>query len=230
MSSIKPIYLLFLTAGFTVGFGHCIGMCGPIVVSFSLNLEGKNNVFPHILYNCGRIVTYAVLGAVMGATGSFTRVTAHIASIQKAMMIFAGLFIVFMGFAMVGSLPFSRIFKGEYRPGGIIARGFKTLLSVKSTVAYFPLGLLLGLLPCGPVYTALIAAARSGMEATTSWKGAATGTGLMMAFGLGTVPALFVVAKLSIMGWLRSRELIYKIGAAVMIIVGVYFIIKGIRY
>ena len=56
------------------------------------------------------------------------------------------------------------------------------------------------------------------------------GMGLMICFGIGTVPALFLVAKLADLGWLKSRELIYKISAVLMIIVGVYFVIKGIRY
>ena len=230
MSSIKTLHLLFLTTGLTVGFGHCVGMCGPIAVSLSLNVKGKDIVFPHILYNCGRVITYAVLGGIMGATGSFTRVTAPIAGIQKGIMIFAGVFIVFMGFVMVGWIPFQRIFKDEYHPGRMIARGFKKLLTITSAVTYFPLGLLLGLLPCGPVYTALIAAARSGMETTTLLEGFITGAGLMISFGLGTVPALFVIAKLAGMGWLRSRASFYKIAAVLMILVGGYFIVRGIRY
>jgi len=51
-----------------------------------------------------------------------------------------------------------------------------------------------------------------------------------MCFGLGTLPALFLVAKLADMGWLKKREIIYRIGAALMVTVGFYFLIKGIRY
>ena len=54
--------------------------------------------------------------------------------------------------------------------------------------------------------------------------------GLMAAFGFGTVPALFLVAKLADMGWLKSRAIIYKVGAVLMILVGVLFVVKGIRY
>ena len=230
MSSIKALYLLFLATGFTVGFGHCIGMCGPIVVSLSLHSKDKRIVFPHLLYNCGRIVTYTVLGGMMGATGSFTRVTSNIAGVQKGVMVFAGVFIVLMGFAMGGWLPIGRIFKDQYNPVGMISRGFQKLSSVKSSAVYFPLGLLLGLLPCGPVYTALIAAARAGMETTDSLEGIAVGAGLMVTFGVGTVPALLLVAKLARMGWLKSRVMIYKFSAFLMILVGIYFMVKGIRY
>jgi len=80
------------------------------------------------------------------------------------------------------------------------------------------------------VYTAMIAAARTGMEAESAPAGAAKGAGIMLAFGLGTVPALFLVAKLSDFRWLKSRATLYKLGALFMVGVGIYFVIKGIRY
>jgi len=230
MSSTSALYVIFLTTGFTIGFGHCIGMCGPIVVSLSLNLQKKNIVIPHLLYHAGRIMTYMLLGAIMGASGSFTGVTANISFLQKGAMIFAGLLIAVMGIAMAGWIPLGRIFSDYYNPGGIISRGFRRLSGIKSPVAYLPLGLLLGLLPCGPVYTALIAAARAGMEAPDAFEGVTAGMGLMACFGIGTAPALFLVAKLADLGWLKSRKIIYKISAILMIIVGVYFMVKGFRY
>ena len=161
MSSINGLYLIFLATGFTVGFGHCIGMCGPIVVSLSLNLSPKRVIIPHLLYNSGRILTYALLGAIMGATGSFTQVAAHIFELQKGALIFAGILIVLMGLAMTGWIPMGRIFSDSSQLGGLISKGFQKLTQIRSTAAYLPLGLLLGLLPCGPVYTALIASARA---------------------------------------------------------------------
>jgi sulfite exporter TauE/SafE len=230
MSFIDPLYPVFLATGFAVGFGHCIGMCGPIVVSLSLNLKDKNLLLPHLLYNSGRVVTYGVLGGVMGATGSFTLVAAHIAEIQKGAMIFAGVLIIIMGLAMSGWISFGKVFGNSYNPGGFISKGFRRLSQIKSPAAYFPIGLLLGLLPCGPVYTALLAAAGAGMEAAGTLDGIIKGMGVMICFGLGTVPALFLVAKLADMGWLKKREIIYRIGAVLMVAVGIYFIIKGIRY
>ena len=122
------------------------------------------------------------------------------------------------------------IFSEDYHSDGLIAKGFKKLSGIRSNAAYFPLGLLLGLLPCGPVYTALIAAARAGMEAETTFEGIRIGMGLMAAFGAGTVPALFLVAKLADLGWLKHRAVIYKFSAVVMIVVGVYFVVKGVMY
>ena len=230
MSFIDPLYPVFLATGFAVGFGHCIGMCGPIVVSLSLNLKDKNFLIPHLLYNSGRVVTYSLLGGVMGATGSFTLVASHIAGIQKGAMILAGVLIIIMGLAMSGWISFGKVFGNSYNPGGFVSKGFRRLSQVKSPAAYFPIGLLLGLLPCGPVYTALLAAAGAGMKAAGPLEAIIKGMGVMMCFGLGTVPALFLVAKLADMGWLKKREIIYRIGALLMIAVGVYFIIRGIQY
>jgi sulfite exporter TauE/SafE len=230
MLSIDSLYLIFFTTGFTVGFGHCIGMCGPIVASFSLNLKGKNSFVAHGFYNAGRIMTYAVLGGLMGVAGSFTAVSAKIVGLQQAAMIAAGVLIMVMGLAMNDWLPFGKYFQQKDPAGGLFSRGFRKLSTNESAYAYFPIGLLLGLLPCGPVYTALIAAAGTGIDAPSALCGFLSGAGLMIAFGLGTVPALILVAKLAGLGWLTSRRLIYRIGSVLMILVGVYYVIRGIRY
>ena len=230
MLFIDPLYAIFFSTGLAVGFGHCIGMCGPIVVSLSLGLKGQNLFLPHLLYNCGRVITYTVLGGVMGATGSFTRVAAHIAGIQKGAMIFTGIMIIVMGLAMSGWIPLKHVAGNYYNQNGFVARGFKRFSQTRSTLAYFPVGLLLGLLPCGPVYTALLAAAGVGMNAAGSLQGTIKGMAVMLFFGIGTVPALFIVAKLVDMGWLKKREIIYRIGAALMIIVGIYIVVKGILF
>jgi len=230
MLFIDSLYWIFLSTGFLIGFGHCIGMCGPIVVSISLNLKQKGVLIPHLLYNSGRIITYAVLGGIMGFSGSFTMVVSNISAIQKGVMIFVGLLIMFMGFVMGGLIPLGRIFNDYYNPQSMITKGFQKLSGSGSVFTYFPLGLLLGFLPCGPVYTALISAARTGMEAKSPLDGFYMGAGLMLLFGLGTIPALLLVAKLSDLKWLKSRDIIYKIGSILMIIIGGYFVIKGIRY
>jgi sulfite exporter TauE/SafE len=230
MLSTDTLLLLYFSTGFTIGFGHCIGMCGPIVVSFSLNLKEKSIVIPQLLYNGGRIITYAILGGIVAAAGSLTMITANIDAIQKGVMIFTGVLIILMGLAMAGWIPLGKIFGDHAGPGGAISKGFGKLLNVKSTLVYLPLGLLLGLLPCGPVYTALLGAARAGMDVGSTLQSVWAGMSLMAAFGLGTVPALFLVAKLADMGWLKSRALIYKIGAVLMIIVGLIFVVKAVRF
>jgi sulfite exporter TauE/SafE len=230
MLSIKALYLLYLSTGFSVGFGHCIGMCGPIVVAFSLNLKEKNILLPQLLYHLGRITTYTLLGGVVAAAGSFTMVATNIEGFQKGVMIFTGVLIMLMGVAMTGWLPLGKVFGDHSSPGGVISKGFGKLLKAKSTLIYLPLGLLLGLLPCGPVYTALLGTARTGMEAATIFQGVIAGMGLMAAYGIGTVPALFLVAKVADLGWFKSRAIIYKAGAILMMIAGIIFIIRAVRF
>ncbi len=227
MLSTETLYLLYLSTGFTVGFGHCIGMCGPIVVAFCL--KEKNIFAPQLLYHLGRITTYSVLGGVVAAVGSFTMVAANIESFQKGVMIFTGALMMLMGLAMTGWLPLGNIFGDHSNAGRWISKSFGKLLKANSLFIYLPLGLLLGLLPCGPVYTALLGTARTGMEAASIFQGVLAGMGLMAAFGIGTVPALFLVAKLTDLRWLKSRAHIYKIGAVLMITVGILFIVKAIR-
>ncbi len=230
MSSINSLLATYLLTGVTIGFGHCIGMCGPLVISYSLNLRDKHATLPHLFYNSGRILTYALLGAVMGATGSFTMVAANIRSIQVATMFFAGGLVVVMGLAMGGWIPKTRFFDSPFTATGFVSRIFKKLSKRTSIAVFLPMGLVLGLLPCGPVYTALLGAARAGMAAPNIYQGMYSGFALMLAFGLGTAPALIVVGKLANTGWLRFRAGIYKIGAVLMIGLGVYFILGALRY
>ena len=231
MLSTSSIYILFFTTGVTIGFGHCIGMCGPIVISLSLNLKGGPSVWPHLYYNGGRTLTYGLMGAVVGGMASFTRFAESIDGLQQGVMVTAGVIIVLMGLAMTGWVRTGVIFRAAPPVGTFITGMFKRLLQKKKhPLMYLPLGLFLGLLPCGPVYTALLAAARSGMEANTTLGGVLSGAGLMLCFGLGTIPALFLVSRLTDMRWLRHREKVYQVGAVLMMAVGIYFIWNGLRF
>jgi sulfite exporter TauE/SafE len=229
-SSIESLNLLFLATGVTVGFAHCIGMCGPIVVSLSLNLRGRAVTIPQMLYNLGRITTYVILGGMMGLTGSFTMVASQIVGFQKGVLILAGVIIALLGLALGRWIPFGGAFLEIIEPKGIVMRGFHKLTAARSVSSYLPLGLLLGLLPCGPVYTALLASAGAGMEAGSAFEGFLTGAGIMFSFGLGTIPSLLLVGKLADLRWLKRRELIYRISSILMIGAGIYFIIKGVLY
>lgn len=222
--------VFFLSTGLAVGFGHCIGMCGPVVVAMTLRLAGPRRLIPHLLCNAGRILTYAVLGGLVGATGTFTGLASRIAGVQKGVMILAGGLILLTGMAMGGWLPLGRLFQSDAPDGGIIARGYRRLTRAPLTSgACLPLGLLLGLLPCGPVYTALLAAARLGMTESRPAAGFLTGALAMAVFGLGTVPALLLVARMSSLRWIRARAFIYRAGALIVILFGAVFIYQGLR-
>jgi sulfite exporter TauE/SafE len=230
MSSTDSILWTYLLTGVAIGFGHCIGMCGPLVISFSLRLKGRKATLPHVLYHCGRILTYSILGAAMGAGGSFVIVAASLRTIQVGAMFFAGTLVIVMGLSMGGWFPRLGFFNERFNATGRLAALFGRLSQGRSGWLYFPTGLVLGLLPCGPVYTALLGAARAGMQAPDIYRGLLTGGAMMSAFGLGTVPALFLIGKLAGSGWLRFRDSIYKAGAVLMIALGVYFIVSALYY
>jgi len=230
MSFTSSLLATYLLTGLTIGFSHCVGMCGPLVISFSLNLPDRHKALPHLLYHGGRVATYILLGAVMGASGSFTMVAAHIRSLQIGAMAFAGALVILMGLAMGGWLPWGRLFKSNASPTGFMTGLIAELLNRSSTMAALPLGMVLGLLPCGPVYTALLGTARAGMSATDPLQGIVVGMALMAAFGFGTVPALLIIGRLAGSGRLKWHAGIYKIGAALMIGLGVYFIVEAVRF
>ena len=62
---MSKIYVLVFMTGLTGGVGHCVGMCGPIVASYSIALSSRS-FLPHLLYGFGRVTTYAFLGATLG--------------------------------------------------------------------------------------------------------------------------------------------------------------------
>ena len=89
--------------------------------------------------------------------------------------------------------------------------------------AAFPLGMATGLLPCGMVYTALLSAARSGMEGGSPADGFVRGFLAMAAFGAGTFPALFLFGKAVAAAGPRLRGALAKVAAALLVAAGVMF-------
>jgi len=220
---VEPGYLLALTTGLLGSFGHCLGMCGPIVASYTLSSSsGSRPLFdrliPHFLYHGGRITMYAFIGAFMGLSGSFVNVAGSIAGLQNAVAVVAGIVMVLMGLSIAGIAGRTAWLE---RHNSVVLRYAKQVMSARSLLRYFPLGLILGLLPCGLSYTIFIAAAGTG--------GLLPGMVTALLFGIGTLPALLLFG--AALGYfsasLRSR--IYRAGGALVIIMGLYFIERGIR-
>lgn len=217
-------FYLALTTGLFGGFGHCIGMCGPIVAAYSL--KDHSGALPsasfqwqtHLFYHAGRISTYAVVGAVMGLTGSFVNVAGKIAGIQNIVAIAAGTAMVALGLSMAGAWRGTAWI--EHRNGTVL-RFAHRLFTSSSRIRPYALGMVLGLLPCGLSYTIFIAAAGMGS--------AAAGMLTALFFGLGTLPALLSFGALvaTLNAGLRSR--IYRAGGVMIIIMGVVFIFRGLR-
>ena len=195
------IWLAFL-AGLAGSF-HCIGMCGGIVAALAMtrgSLPFGARLGSQICYNLGRVTTYTLLGGVAGLVGSSLDLVA-LRSVSSWFCIGANLCVILVGLCSALGLGALNLSSLEGRGARFLAAPLKRLVSSESTLAAFPLGLLLGFLPCGLVYAPLVAAAASG--------GPGLGAATMAALGLGTIPVLLLLgtASSAISGALRSAML-----------------------
>lgn len=159
---------------------HCVGMCGGIMLSQSIGKESKNKfeaIKPALLYNAGRVVAYTVLGGVIGAIGS---VFALSLTAKAGLQLFAGVFMIMMGFNMAGFKAFRKF---QIKMPNVACKGMST------PRAPFFVGLLNGLMPCGPLQTMQIFALGTGS--------AAAGALSMFMFSIGTVPLMLTFGALS---------------------------------
>jgi sulfite exporter TauE/SafE len=219
---------LMALTGLLSGFGHCVGMCGPLVATYTLQNGGdrldaagtavRRHLPAHLLYNAGRLTTYTTMGALMGLAGSFVQVAASLSGLQRTVHLVAGVAMILLGLHMAGWLP--RWPKAGSQQGlGLYQRLVHRLVNASRKRGHFGLGLVLGLMPCGVLYTAEIAAA-----ATAS---PARGAALMLAFGLGTVPALLSVGLMS--SWLgpQLRGGLYRLASVSVILAGALMLARA---
>ncbi|MGD8589384.1 MAG: sulfite exporter TauE/SafE family protein [Chromatiales bacterium] len=182
-----------LLAAFVVGLlgvGHCAGMCGGIVGALAFGLPEKiraniGSTLPYQLgYNLGRITSYTVAGGIMGGLGMLLAEIVPIYIAQQTLLVIAGLFMIFLGLYLGGWwLGLAQI---EKLGGGLwkhIEPSARKLLPVQTPGQAWLLGLVWGWIPCGLVYSMLVWSVSAG----SVMKGA----GLMLAFGLGTLPGVF---------------------------------------
>lgn len=211
-----------LTAAFLVGlFGgvHCIGMCGGIVGTLGLGLPESARTRPLatlpylLMYNGGRILSYAVAGALMGGIGALATHWLAIREAQLLLQVVAGLFMVAMGLYLGGWwLGLVKLERG----GGLVWRRLEPLarrvLPVRGPGQAFVLGTLWGWLPCGLVYSVLIWSVASGS--------ALQGGLLMLSFGLGTLPNLMAMGLFAagLSQWLRRPTARHIAGLSVILL------------
>jgi sulfite exporter TauE/SafE len=223
----SPIYILMLTSGFLGSFGHCLGMCGPVVSSCSVAIKNKR-LFPHLLYNLGRVSTYSLLGGIVGMTGSALGTAGHFYGVQKYIMLFAGISIILLGAGLAGWLPIIKYIENR---GTLLANLVSRLKKITSgnmnTASFYSAGVLMGFIPCGLVYTALLTAAGAGMGAGNHFAGFLNGTLIMFLFGIGTMPAMLLLGKIINTITIKMRATLYRLSAIVMIMMGIIFIIRA---
>lgn len=186
---------LSLTAAFLVGLlggGHCVGMCGGIVGAVSMTLPNSQPKFPFLIgYNLGRISSYTLAGVIAGTVGASSFFLDHILPIEKLLYVLASIMLVLLGLYLAGIW---RVLTKLEHMGAMLWQRIQPysqkLLPVQSLPQSFLLGSLWGWLPCGLVYSVLVAAI-----ATAS---PLEGGLLMLAFGLGTLPTLLAMGMTAV--------------------------------
>ena len=210
----------FILAGFIIGLTsnfHCIGMCGPIAMAIPVNRKNNLTIFMGAFqYNLGRIVTYALLGSVVGIIG----LSIQTLGILQWVSIITGIGLII--FAWKKQL-FS-IFPMAIPRIGIqstLNKGLGKIIHSSSPFKLLFLGFLNGLLPCGMVFVALSNAILTGDIFSS--------TLAMIAFGIGTLPAMmavvFMMNKLST----TIRQKMNKVVPYLLTIVALLIILRGMN-
>ncbi len=207
--------------GFIIGlFGsvHCIGMCGPIVLALPSTSDSHwVVVFTRILYNLGRVITYAFLGALFGLFGS----RLVLIGLQQYVSIIIGVIILIAVFTPSGYKNYLAQTKIYLAFNSLIKTSFTKLMSKRANSSFLLFGIVNGFLPCGFVYVAI-----GGAVSTDS---VLSGTLFMALFGLGTLPIMLAASVLGkhISSSLRSK--INRIMPVLAVILAIIFILRGLN-
>ncbi len=179
-----------------LGGVHCVGMCGGIVgaLTFGLSRERRGSlsaVMPfQLTYNLGRVTSYVLAGAIMGALGMLLAQLMPVYYAQRVLLGVAGLFMILLGLYLAGWwMVLNRIEQAGSALWRRLEPISRRLLPVRTPGQALLVGLLWGWIPCGLVYSMLVNAVAAGS--------ALEGAALMAAFGLGTLPNLLLMGALA---------------------------------
>ena len=216
---IQTIDLLgFLTLGLLGGFGHCVGMCSPFVLFVSRRygpLEGRRRaaLAAQLWYTAGRVITYAALGAIAGALGGVVELAGTLLGVQRAAAVVAG------GVLVVWALVALSDLVPRLDTGGSLFARVAGRLKGRVPGHPFAIGLFLGLLPCGLLYSAIIAAVARG--------GPLEGAAALALFGVGTAPALLGVSLADEL-LARRRVFVNRLSQVFLLVMGAWFLWTGL--
>lgn len=207
--------ILFLVGALTSL--HCVAMCGGINLSQCMNYAGPESgkaskLKPSLLYNSGRVISYTIIGGIVGAIGSVVSFSGRAKGIVA---ILAGIFMVIMGINMLNIFPWLKRFNISM-PKFI---GQK-IHSGKKQHGPFIVGLLNGLMPCGPLQSMQLYALGTGNFV----KGAAS----MFFFSLGTTPLMFGLGAISTILSGKMTNKLMKFSAALVVILGLGMVSQGL--
>ena len=210
----------YIIAGFIIGLSsnfHCIGMCGPIAMAIPVNRKNNFTILSGALqYNFGRILTYALLGFVVGSIG----LTIKTFGILQWLSIVAGIGLILFAWKKY----FNQIITIKIPTFGIqssLNSGLGKIIRSKSPLKLLLLGGLNGLLPCGMVFVALANAILTG--------GLISSAIAMAAFGVGTLPAMIAVVFMMNKITPTARQRMNKAVPYLLTIVGLLVILRGLN-
>ena len=195
---------------------HCLQMCGPIVLAFSIPLPKNAILRAQLGYNAGRLLTYSLLGAVAGAVGGGIGLLGKLAGIASGARIFAGGAMIIAGILTIGLFPTNGLI--AIQGTGAKSRFSRFVGRRLLAPNKFTLGLTLGFLPCGLIYAALLKA----VDTASAINGALT----MLAFGAGTAIALSTLGVAS--SFFRIPRWSHRVAACCMMIAGAILIWRGL--
>ncbi len=211
-----------------VGSVHCLGMCGPLVIAYSLHLRPeagtrldlrspwKDGVSHHLLFHSGRILTYGLLGALAAAFANFLGASLFLSHVRGAVSLAGGILMVFFGLALLKLIPSPLTI--QLLP----ARFSPRLMESSALSSKWLLGMGAGFLPC-MLSWAMISKAATAQNPLAGFL-------VMALFGLGTLPALFLTGLSASLFTLKIRILGERVAAASVIALGVILVFKGARY
>ncbi|MGF1702544.1 sulfite exporter TauE/SafE family protein [Photobacterium makurazakiensis] len=198
-----------------MGAGHCLSMCGGVAAAITLGLPGQQQAkrWPYLaFYNLGRLFSYMIAGAVIGGAfaglANFSGYTSALTYLRLLAAIMMILLALYLGQWWFGITKIERIGQAVWKH---ISPKAKSLLPLKSPFKALPFGMLWGWLPCGLVYSTLSWAAVSG--------GMFSGAGIMLAFGLGTLPAMIAVGSMAQQLQSLLKNLYFKRASALLLLV-----------
>ncbi len=177
---IAPLFIATLAAS-AVGSVHCVAMCGPLM---GLH-RGARGLRLALVHSAGRLVTYALIGAASGLFGSVVDVAGQLGSVQRAATMLAGLVLVGGGlWSGAVHLGIVRRDRAVIQPNqrSMFSRSLVQIRTRRPTLRAWLVGVLTGLIPCGWLWAFAVAAAGTGH--------ATAGALVMLAFWLGTLPAM----------------------------------------
>jgi sulfite exporter TauE/SafE len=216
---------LGLASAFVIGLlggVHCVGMCGGIVGALSLGVDTQKRWPLLLVYNIGRISSYALAGAVAGGLGYFFASTLAVQQAQQVLLLIAAVFLILLGLYLAG---WWRVLGQVEQLGGYLWKHIEPLgrglLPIRNARQALAIGLLWGWLPCGLVYSALLWSVAAGSVLD--------GALLMLAFGLGTLPNLLLmgVAANQLKRWL-AKPIVRRVAGAAVAAYGIWLLLRSL--